>query len=174
MLSNVHLRLARAYLITVKLKLEPQAPKCDGVFMMDYCLWVLEFWRHEFEMISWGLIISFPFLWVLIWSHFFFFPVLCLKISFWCFETQPECPSKIINNFSMPFLKPLLLHLALGDNKDWHSSDVELRLVLCPTADGKTSGQKLWSHCSQCPGCICLYDTERILFRAVTAGFQKH
>lgn len=105
---------------------------------------------------------------------FSFFPVLCLKISFWCFETQPECPSKIINNFSMPFLKPLLLHLALGDYKDWHSSDVELRLVLCPTADGKTLGQKLWSHCSQCPGCICLYDTERILFRAVTAGFQKH
>lgn len=49
---------------------------------------------------------------------YFFFPVLCLKISFWCFETQPECPSKITNNFSMPFLKPLLLDLALGDNKD--------------------------------------------------------
>lgn len=58
---------------------------------------------------------------------FFFFPVVRLKISSWCFETQPECHNKIINNFFVTFLKSLPQDLG---NKDWHSSGVELRLVL--------------------------------------------
>ena len=100
-------------------------------------------------------------------------PEACVKISSWCFETQPECPSKTANIFLVAFLKSLLLDLALVDNEDWHSSGVELRLVSSPAADVKRSGRKLWSHCTEHPGCICLWCRKDFILSSVTPFFQK-